>query len=74
MSRQKKRSEFVCYHGALHDREQARTGHWEHLDVSRWPGCSFGPLPCVYFLIIIIIIIFNFKFFFAFPMCQSDHF
>ncbi len=53
---------------------QARTGHWEHRDVFRWPGGWFGPLPCFlfiyYYYFIIIIIIY----FFAFPMCQSDHF
>ncbi len=26
--------------------------HWEHRDISRWPGGWFGPLPCVFIIII----------------------
>ncbi len=48
---------------------QVRTGHWEHRNISRWPGAWFGPLPCIYIYMYII----EFFYCFAFPMCQSDH-
>ncbi len=36
---------------------QTLTGHWEHRDVSRWPGPGgwFGPLPCVFIFFIFFI-------------------
>ncbi len=71
MSHQIKRSEFVCYHGALHDRD------WPLGAPGRFPVAwlLIWPTALCFILIIIIIIIINFFFFFfAFPMCQSDHF
>ncbi len=37
---------------------QVRTGHWEHRNVSLWPGGLFGPLHCVLLLCIYLFIYF----------------
>ncbi len=43
---------FYCGQSKAHLCNQARTGHWEHREVSRWPGGWFGPLPCVFLLLL----------------------
>ncbi len=42
---------MLCISFIWHTSEQARTGHWEYRDGSRWPGGWFDPLPCNCFLL-----------------------